>query len=61
MQKSCLFLLQDKSGFVFVICCFVLVFFFFFYSKESENDEVFFRNSQVGIFLLLFVFQFCGL
>lgn len=58
MQKSCLFLLQDKSGFVFVICCFVLV---FFYSKESENDEVFFRRSQVGIFLLLFVFQFCGL
>lgn len=57
MQKSCLFLLQDKSGFVFVICWFVFV----FYSKESENDEVFFRNSQVGIFLLLFVFQFCGL
>lgn len=61
MQKSCLFLLQDKSGFVFVICWFVFVL-FFFYSKESENDEVFFRHSQVGIFFFaVFMFQFYGL
>lgn len=56
MQNSCLVSLQAKCGFVFVICWFVFV---FFCSKESENDEVFVRHSQVGIFGV-FCFSFVG-
>lgn len=44
---------------VWVCICNMLVCFCFFCSKESENDEVFVRHSQVGIFGF-FCFSFVG-
>lgn len=55
--ETVLFLLQDKSVFIFLICCFV--FFFLFCSKESESGEVIFRHSQVGNFFFSH-FSFVG-
>lgn len=43
----------------FCICNMLVCFCFFFCSKESENDEVFVRHSQVGIFRVL-CFSFVG-